>query len=264
MACTIGAKILTTGAEFLMFKNKDLPRESFADQLIAEPDVFGVRGLHIPEGTSGEQNILSGFSIGANSAGVCACNSHVRSIKGGENYDLLTEAAVRGTRNVPEACEAVMRLARSARYNWSNILIADARQVAAVEVAEDVVHMTSQSLVARANDHLLAHACTDTVKQTPRATRALALLDAACGPEDAMRLCASHEGQADNTPICAHGAQDRRNTVYSYILHWRAGQWVLFVRQGRPCEGDYARILLRFPLDLRHVECVYPARRAAD
>jgi hypothetical protein len=260
MPCTIGAKILRPGAEYVLFKNKDLMWKSFTDQLVIKDTVFGIMGVHIPtQGVS--QELRSGFSIGANAAGVCACNSHVRSVEGGENYDLLTEAAVRGTKNGAEACEAVIAGARSARYNWSNILVAGPDGVAVIEIADDAASARNPLLITRANEHLLSHSGRESSSPSARGRRADALVSAATGVEDILSLCRSHEGTADKSNICAHGAPHGRSgwTVYSYILHWHSGGFTLLVRQGRPCEGDYIRIPLRFPVDPRELRAAYPA-----
>jgi hypothetical protein len=258
MSCTIGARILDPGREFILFKNKDLPRESFEDQLVIEPNVFGVAGLHIPFEEADGEDVRSGFSIGANSSGVCACNSHVRSIEHGENYDLLTEAAVRGTASTSEACETVLCLAESWRYNWSNTLIADPGTVALVEVADDVAQVIEPDLVVRANEHLLAHGGSGPAQPCPRGELGLELLRAATCPEDVMALCRSHEREEEGANICAHGADGKRNTVYSYIMHWREGELTLLVSRGHPCEGHYLEIPLRFPLGARELARVYP------
>ena len=258
MACTIGAKILRPGAEYVMFKNKDFARESFSDRLVAEDDVFGVMGLHLPLGNSGDEDVLSGFSIGVNAAGLCACNSHVRSIEGGENYDDLTEAAVRGAEAADDACEVVADHARSGRYNWSNILIVDPNGVGVVEIADSSACASDPHLIARANCHLLHEDDRDRTNSRTRKDRATALLAAATSVEDVMQLCQSHEGEAEGTSICAHGKGGRGNTVYSYIMHWREGELTLWVRRGPACGGDYAPVPLRFPLDGTGIRVAYP------
>ena len=258
MACTIGAKILRPDAEYVMFKNKDFARETFRDRLVAD-DVFGVKGLHIPLGDTGGEDILSGFSIGANAAGLCACNSHVRSIEGGENYDDLTEAAVREAETVADACDVVADGARSRHYNWSNILIAEPGGVGVVEIADGPASASDPHLIARANCHLLHDDDRDRTKSNARRARATTLLSAVTTVEDVMQLCRSHEGETDGTPICAHGKSGRGNTVYSYILHWREGELTLWVRRGPACGGDYVRVPLRFPLDSTRITAIYPS-----
>ena len=258
MGCTIGARIIKPGHEFVLFKNKDLPRESFDDQLVVEPMLFGVLGLHIPAGSPSGEDILSGFSIGANSAGVCACNSHVRSVDGGENYDLLTEAALRGTSDAKQAAQKIIALSRYGQHNWANILIADPNGIAVVEVADDAVGSADSQVAARANEHLLAHSGSDAGQPSPRAQAALAGLRPVSGPADVMALCRSHEREPEGANLCAHSATGARNTVYSYVLHWRRGEFVLFVTRGHPCEHEYARIPLRFPLEAHALQAVYP------
>ena len=71
MGCTIGAKVTKRGEEYFLFKNKDLPWLDFEDRILVEPTRFGVLGVHLPKGLSlAAPRLLSGFSIGVNSAGV--------------------------------------------------------------------------------------------------------------------------------------------------------------------------------------------------
>ncbi|HRU07207.1 MAG TPA: hypothetical protein P5137_15685, partial [Candidatus Brocadiia bacterium] len=207
-------------------------------------------------GGEGEEE-LSGFSIGLNRWGVAACNTHVKSLAGGANYDLLTEAAVTGTRSAAEAVEKVVRLAPEGRYNWANILIADCRGAAVVEVGEDVAVEAERPLVWRANRHLLSHRGQPAGESCPRGLRAGAAVDRARGVEDVFALLRSHEGAEDKTEICRH-AQPR--TVYSYVALWRQGAFEFYVLQGLPCQGTYAQIPLRFPLDKEAIVKVYPSK----
>lgn len=255
--CTTGAKILRPGSEFFLFKNKDLKKPCFEDVIVADDDRFGVRGLHIPPKGREDEEELSGFSIGFNRWGVAACNTHVKSLPGGANYDLLTEAAVTGTRSAAEAVDKVVRLAPLARYNWSNILIADGREAAVVEVGDDVAVDAGQPLVWRANRHLLAHGGQPPGESCPRGLRAGAAVAKARGVEDVFALLRSHDGADDMTEICRHG---QPRTVYSYVALWRNGAFEFHVLQGLPCQGAYTSIPLRFPLDADAIAKVYPSR----
>ncbi|MCD6360031.1 MAG: hypothetical protein J7M38_04140 [Armatimonadetes bacterium] len=260
MGCTIGAKILEPGREFVLFKNKDFPRERFTDQLVIEPTLFGVRGLHIPAVDPGDRDILSGFSIGVNDRGVCACNSHVRSVEGGANYDDLTEAAVRDTAGVSEAMTAVREGAGAKEWNWANIIVAAPDGIGIVEIAGDTSAEVGAEAVARANSHLLAHAGAPAGDPCPRARAMREMLDAAGCVEDIMTALRWHDPVGGDHDICGHNRGGKINTVYSYILHWRDGEMTLHVCQGHPCEVDYVAIPLRFPLDAAAVTAVYPAR----
>ncbi len=74
--CTVG--VLRVGAgDYLLFKNKDFVRTHFDDRLVVESEVFGVRGVSTWAGTDPERDEFSGFSIGANSAGLLCCDANV-------------------------------------------------------------------------------------------------------------------------------------------------------------------------------------------
>jgi hypothetical protein len=239
--------VLKHGAEYVLFKNKDLHFETFDDSLLIEAGRFGVVGIHLPPSGRPEDQTRSGFSIGLNRHGVSACNSHVKSLEGGLNYDLLTEAAVTGTRSAREACGKVVEAAADGPYNWSNIIVADPNEVAIVEIGEDVAEATGEGQIARANSHLLPHGGQAAGEPGPRGARAIRKVEEADSVGDIFALLRSHEGRESKTNICSH--KDRGNTVYSYVWHWRGDGFDLYAQKGHPCEGEYVRIPLRFPLE---------------
>jgi len=259
MACTIGAKILKPGEEYVLFKNKDFPRRSHSDDLLIERNAFGVLGLHFPEGGLGDDDVLAGFSVGAGAGGVCACNSHVKSVDGTTDYDVATEVAAR-SHSVANACEQIWALTAATAFNCGNVVVADPRHVAVVEVGNPDGHARVEmaegqnALVARANEHLL---CAPN-KPSERATRAMALLREATCVEDVMALCRSHDGSEPNHNICRDGTATKTTTVYSYVMHWLRGTLTLWVCQGPPCQSEYVRVALDFPLDEATLRSVYP------
>jgi len=257
MGCTIGAKLLEQGHEYVLFKNKDLSRETFDDQLVVEPCVFGVRGLHLPAGRALSTDVLSGFSIGVNGHGVSACNSHVRSIETGGNYDDLTEAAVASSSTAAQGAEAVLKRARQARYNWSNIIIADCHQIIVVEIADELAEVRDLTEIAYSNSHRLDHG-SGTTAPDARCGRALRAVVDAPGPEDIFALLRSHEGEAEASNICAHGESRSVRTVYSYVLHWREHEATFYVCRGTPCAGEYVAVPLQFPLEPEPILDLYP------
>lgn len=258
MGCTIGAKVLQQGDEYVLFKNKDLARETFDDELVVTPSVFGVRGLHLPAGGERSADVLSGFSIGVNEHGVAACNSHVTSIKDGLNYDDLTELAVAGVSTAAAGADAVVTQAREAGYNWSNIIIADRDQVIVVEIADDVAVARDLVEIAYSNRHRLDHRAGPAAEPDARCRRATQALTSARGPEDVFALLRSHEGKAEASSICAHNESRTVCTVYSYVLHWQGRAGTFYVCRGNPCTGEYVASPLRFPLDADSVLRLYP------
>jgi len=243
MGCTIGAKVTKRGEEYFLFKNKDLPWLDFEDRILVEPTRFGVLGVHLPKGLSlAAPRLLSGFSIGVNSAGVAACNSHVTSVADALNYDDLTEAAVTGTRSVAEAIAQVRELACQESYNWANIIVADPEAVAVIEIGADVVHAAGLAEVARANAHLLSHGGAARAAPDARCTRAAQGVAKARGLADFRALLGSHEDREQHGNICTHGRYRQGYTVYSYVIHWRSGCPTFHVCRGNPCENEYIAV----------------------
>lgn len=264
MSCTIGAEVFSPGREFVLFKNKDFPRKHFTDRLVIEDEVFGVRGLHLPPGGPVGADQFSGFSIGANRAGVCACNSHVRSVEGGANYDELTEAAVRGTTTVAEAIAAVLAAAETGQWNWANIIVAALDGLGVVEIAHDRPTQVRPDRITRANGHLLPHRQRPVATPCARARTIASLIRQATSLAQVMAACRWHHPQGSDYDICAHDRGGGGNTVDSYIMHWREGQLTLYVHQGQPCRGEYTPIALHFPLDAARIKAIYPARENAS
>jgi len=257
IGCTIGAKILEPDAEYVLFKNKDLNFDTFEDELAVDPDRFGIAGLHIPPPELQAGEVRSGFSIGLNAKGVSACNSHVRSIAGGQNYDLLTEAAVTGTASTAEACERVIDEAAKGDFNWSNIIVADSQTVAILEIGRHVEHVRELPQVARANQHLLPGSDAAAASPCPRGARIISAIETVQSVDDVLALLRSHEGRDEKSAFCSHGERGGK-TVYSYAVHWRRGEFAFCVQQGPPCLGEYVQIPLGFPLDRDKVVATYP------
>jgi len=252
IGCTIGAKILRPGREYVLFKNKDLRREALDDRLEILPDALGVLGLHLPPPGQTKEDVFRGYSVGLNCNGVCACNSHLRAIEGAAPYDELNREALMGTATAREALDRIVALAAKGQYDRGNILIADPNGVAVVEVASDVVWEDGGLVAARGNTHVLSHGEQVAASPCARLVRTREALSEAASLEDFFALLRSHEGER---PVCLH---TESNTVYSYVIHWVEGELTLYVCQGHPCQNDYARIPIRFPVDAEALAEVYP------
>ena len=152
--CTIGAKILSPGGEFVLFKNRDFTRARFEDTFVSDAGYFGVMGVETWDNDGSAADHLSGFSIGFNAHLAC-CDSNVRSIPDGENYDKLVQAVVEECTSIDEA-EALLRdLVRANRYHWANVLVATADEVAAFEVHHQQIEVQRNEVsLVRANHHV--------------------------------------------------------------------------------------------------------------
>jgi len=185
--CTTG--YLRLGPDdYLLFKNKDFGRTRLDDRIVLEREVFGVEGIVTWAGTDVEADVFSGFSIGANSAGLLVCDSNVRTLPDHANYDDLVEIALREGSDVVSAVDAVQRAVASRPYLWGNLLLVDAGTQAAVEVRSHrtaVLPLTRAT--ARANHHteLGVHPRNDdTVTTEDRMESAQRRLDGAASVDD--------------------------------------------------------------------------------
>jgi hypothetical protein len=240
--CTIGAKIFEPGQEFVLFKNRDFTRTSFDDTFAREADHIGVMGVETWDNDGTEADLLSGFSIGYNAHLAC-CDSNVRSILQGENYDKLVQAVVQECASVDEAEQLLRDLVQTHHFHWANLLVATAHQVAAFEVHDQQVTVLRDDVsVVRANHHVMpGPSAEDDDTQTTAIRHKLA--------EGALRT-ANHLGDIfsilkihgrEGVGVCNHSLYQ---TVSSYVVHWRAGQVTFYHHAGKPCDGKaYQRML---------------------
>ena len=243
--CTTG--FLRLGPDgYTLFKNKDFGRPRFDDRVVLERDVFGVEGVTTWAGTDPALDRFSGFSIGANSSGLLACDSNVRTLPDHANYDDLVEEALREGHDVASGVAAVRRAVATRPYLWGNLLLVDGVAQAAVEVrGRRTAVLPLAGPTARTNHHteLGVHpANDDTVTSEGRMRSAQQRLDHARSIDDVFDLFRSHD--QGETGVCNHSLYA---TVYSYVLHRTEDVTTLYVSQGRPCEAP-PRIELRIPL----------------
>ena len=217
--CTTGV-LRASDDEYLLFKNKDFGRAHFDDRVVLEPGVFGVEGITTWNDDDPANDHFSGFSIGANSAGLLVCDSNVRTVPDHENYDDLVEIALREGIDVTSAIAAVERAVSRRPYLWANLVMIDATGSGAVEVRGDHVHTsTPQPPLARSNHHvnLGAHPDDDdTSTSAHRLASAQRQVATAQGLDDIFALQQSHD--EGDTGVCNHSLYE---TVYSYVLQHR-------------------------------------------
>ena len=258
--CTTGAKILAPGHEFVLFKNRDFTRAHFDDRVRWTGQALGVLGLETWDGDDPALDRFSGYSIGANAQLAC-CDSNVRMVPGGENYDLLVQEVIDHCATVDEAIDRVRRVVGERLFGWANLLVASPQEVAALEVRDHTVTVERHSTtLARANHHVVLGATPaddDTTTTQQRTDTAQDGLAAATTLDEVFALLRSHTPDAQHS-LCNHGLY---TTVYSYVVHWQDGEVTLYVHQGHPCDGvDHTRLPIRFgdALDLAR----YPSRAA--
>ncbi|NBP51774.1 MAG: hypothetical protein EBU70_11490 [Actinobacteria bacterium] len=242
--CTTGVIHFADGS-YALFKNKDFGRVHLDDRIWLDRDLFGVLGMTTWAGDDPSKDEYSGFSVGANSAGLLVCDSNVVTLDGLVNYDVMTEVALREGHDVESAAEAVRRACAGAETSWGNLVMIDAHGAASVEIRGTearIVPLAGPS--ARSNHHVvLGHheLQADTRTTEKRRASAQRQLDGARSIDDLFRLQASHDD--GDTGVCNHSDL---NTVYSYVLHRAAGRTTLHVLQGRPCSGA-ARTSIEVP-----------------
>ena len=158
MGCTTGAKVLRPDREFILFKNRDFTRESLEDRVSLTDTAFGALGLETWDGNDPDRDRLSGFSIGFNAHLAC-CDSNVRTVSGGDNYDKLVQAVVENCTTIKQAVDCVQTLVRDRLYCWANMIVATKQGVAALEVRDHHVEVERNSVcaararVSSASDH---------------------------------------------------------------------------------------------------------------
>lgn len=240
--CTIGAKILQPGREFILFKNRDFTRRQFDDQVVLTDQAFGVLGVETWDGHDPANDRFSGFSLGFNGQLAC-CDSNVKTVPGGVSYDQLVQAVVENCVTIDEAVEFVRALVSGQTYNWSNLIIATSGGVAVLEVRDHHVEVERHTeMIARANTHINLGASPDdddTSTSLDRYQLAHDGLPNVSTLDDVFPLLAAKvPGQANG--ICNESLY---HTVYSYVVHWRDGLTAFYVHRGAPQpDSTYVRV----------------------
>ncbi len=262
IGCTTGAKILRPGHEFVLCKNRDFSRKHYDDHQRLTDTTFGVLGLETWDGTDPDKDRLSGFSIGFNAHLAC-CDSNVRTVPGGDNYDKLVEAVVENCTTIDQAVDYVRQLVRDQVFCWANMLVATPSGAAALEVRDHHVEVERNPVfAARANHHICLGATPDDDDTTTTQLRYRSMyngLQQIERLEQVFPLLRSHEPDPQHS-ICNHGLYD---TVYSYLVHWNEGETTFYVHQGHPCsDGEYVKVPITFGPGQRNTLSHYPSRYA--
>ena len=244
--CTTGAKVLSPGREFVLFKNRDFKRSQFEDRISLTDTAFGVLGLETHDSLDTSHDRFSGFSIGCNRDLIC-CDSNVKTVENGTNYDRLVEAVVENTRTVDQSIQCVGDLVERNAYHWANMLVATSSEVAAIEVRDGRIRVErAPQFVARSNHHVCLGANADDDDVTETAIRFELATEGLCkvaSLDDVFALVRTHAPGLEYG-ICRHGTLE---TVYSYVVHWRDGEITFYAYQGHPCEGgEFVKIPIIF------------------
>ena len=234
--CTTGVLRFADGSHALM-KNKDFGRSHLDDQIVLDQTVFGVRGMTTWAGTDPALDQFSGFSIGANRHGLLCCDSNVVTLDGLENYDVMTEVALRQGRDVSSAVEAVVSACQQRETSWGNLVLIDAVRAVSLEIRGRAVQVVELSAAtARTNHHVILGfdpSQEDQVTSELRLESAQLRLASASSLDDIFALQKSHDHGA--TGVCNHALH---TTVYAYVLICKGNEVVLHVKQGQPCQSD--------------------------
>jgi hypothetical protein len=218
-------------------KNKDFGRTHLDDQIVLDETVFGVRGMTTWAGTDPALDEFSGFSIGANRHGLLCCDSNVVTLDGLENYDVMTEVALRRGHDVPSAVEAVVSACGQRETSWGNLVLIDAERAVSLEIRGRAVQVVELSAAtARTNHHVVLGfdpLQEDQVTSELRLQSAQLRLDSASSLDDIFELQRSHDH--GGTGVCNHALH---TTVYAYVLTSEGNEVVLHVKQGQPCQSD--------------------------
>ena len=262
--CTIGAKVLSLGSEFLLFKNKDFRRKDFDDRLVIRKGLFAVEGTQSWDDRSTDVDVFSGFSIGVNSSGLACCDSNVEMKPSAKNYDILTQEILEKCRSVDDAVNAVEKAVHTQRYSWGNIVVATKDEVATFQVADYVKVFRDSVQTVRTNHHIeqgrrpiFYDESTGSIERYEVAKRLLEKVEDVDGVFEMLR---SHEYGLNTSSICSHG---RFNTVYGYVVHFKNNRVVFYVCRGNPCVGKFVAVTLNFDDEklLRVAAEAYPSGR---
>jgi hypothetical protein len=260
--CTTGAKILRPGREFVLFKNRDFRRAHFDDKLTLTDQAFGVLGLETWDGDDPDADRFSGYSIGFNPHLAC-CDSNVRTVDGGDNYDKLVQGVVEHCTTIDEAVARVRQMAAERLFCWANMIVATPDGVAALEVRGDHVEVERNSVfIARANHHVCLGATPqddDTVTTAFRYQTAFEGLKTAASLDDIFTILRTHH-PTDGYGVCNHGLYE---TVYSYVVHRNEGKTTFYALQGHPCAGG---LYVKMPVQFGQADDLsrYPSRHTAE
>ena len=242
--CTIGA-LRIENDEYLLFKNKDFSISEFSDRVTLNADVFGPLGLETFAQEDAVESIFSGLSLGANRHGLFACVNHVKiGDDSHKNYDCLVETALHVAKSVKEAIAAIHREVAAQPYWWGNLILADAHQLAAVEVRGQEIRVEHAATRIFRTNHQPMFGETASPDNLPCSSKRFASAQSRLGivrsVDELKATLASHDD--GDTGICNHGVP--LTTVYSYILHCKAGEMTLHVANGLPCSARWNELPL--------------------
>ena len=248
-----------------MFKNKDFKRTSFEDDLMLEKDIFGIRGTQNWGSLGREEVSFSGLSLGVNSHSLFCADANIKTLARRKNYDLLVEHALRNAQSARQVAPVLSKeIARG--YGWTNMVAADSRDVVAHEVGRSVKVEAGEGFVTRTNHFLRTpNWKVDYHQNAGTKTRfkdSLEKLREASNLDDIFDLLRTHRSKKVANSICNHGTI---HTVYSYVFECKNGASALYVCQGNPCQNDYVRIDLPFPITPEVAQAIlekYPSKRA--
>lgn len=241
--CTIGAVHLSE-TESVLFKNKDFADARFNDNIVINEHYFGPQGLET-FGQAGKEPIFSGLSLGINKHGLMVSVNHVKTTTPASlNYDLVVLDVIKASASVDEACDRVKSITGQRSYWWGNLVLADEKNVAAIEIrdARCQSEQDSRSVFRTNHQPLFGEvASPDGIKCSAlRYESAARHISRVSHIDDVIAMLSTHGDQAEQTGICNHS--ESLKTVYSYILHRKQGRATLHVCRGNPCNRQWVKL----------------------
>ena len=249
--CTIGAKIFEPKKWYVLFKNKDFTRSVFQDNLLIEPNIFGIRGTISWAEKSQVHDTFSGLSIGLNNSLLLCADANIKTLFRKRNYDILTEFLLRKAKDTRTSA-MLLREEIKRGYGWTNLVAVDGSEAIALEVGQKVVQEKSKESVTRTNHFITTSPYRIDYHQNngtrTRLSDSESKLNEARSLEDIFDLLRTHRESSKtrfSTSICNHA---KIHTVYSYVFEIKNGQTRLYICQGNPCSNEYVPIDIHFPI----------------
>ncbi len=264
MTSLAGAIILKDINKTVLFKNRDLERGDFKEEIFYDIDCFGIRGLDRNSGSS------VGLGIGVNRYGLAVANTHVLA-SSNPSYDILTEQILMFAKDAEDGLAmTVDHLKKGRQYQWGNLVLADSDSMLVIEIADGEHSIEwSERKVLRTGHHIMLDTEDEIRKNSEefgldsyyddsstRFNRGYELLRGINNMNAVFSLLQDHGDAPGQNSICKHSTSSKDlGTAASYVIEVDHEQdtgrpkIVFHVCRGNPCETDFVSVPLIFPAD---------------